>query len=274
MIRKSVNNILLLFVLLLSIVACSTKKNVTTVSVKQLADTRFVASSPAAASSRECLSGNAKLSLSVGDKQLSSSGTLRVKKNEGIQIGISPLGIIELGSIEFFPENARLIYKLGKEYTDVPYSSLSFLERSGIDYQMLESLFLNRLFIPVVDETGSLVKGVTLVREGDELLVKTVSGDVVYTFAFEQSTGNLVSCKGIHKSGVEVLCRYGNFEPLEGTPFPRTITITISGVTPAVSLSFKLSNLKATDFDFSPRKISASYDKIPIEQMIKSLGNI
>lgn len=274
MTRKNVNKILLLFVLLLSVVACSTKKSIATVSVEELADAKFVASSPAATSSRECLSGNAKLSLSIGDKQLSSTGTIRIKQNEGVQIGISPLGIIEVASIEFFPGNARLIYKLGKEYADVSYSSVPFLERSGIDYHMLEALLMNKIFIPILDESGSLVKGATLVREGGELLAKIIRGDISYTFAFEQSTGNLVSCKGLHKSGVEVLCRYANFEALEGTLFPRTITISISGVEPAVSLSFKLSNLKTADFNFSPRKISTSYDKIPIETLIKSLGNI
>jgi hypothetical protein len=79
------------------------------------------------------ISGNAALSLRVNGSDINLKGKLRIKRNEGIQITITPLGLIEAASIEFLPQKVRLINKLTKKYTEVPYSEASAIGLAGIN---------------------------------------------------------------------------------------------------------------------------------------------
>ena len=126
--RKSVNRVLLLLLLLSFLAGCATKKNGAALSPVAVESAELVALSPAATVVHDGLSGSTRLSASIGGKQFSSSGTLRIKKGEGVQIGITPLGLVEVACVEFFPAEARFIYKIGKEYASVPYSAVNIHE--------------------------------------------------------------------------------------------------------------------------------------------------
>lgn len=272
--RKSVNRVLLLLLLMSLLAGCATKKNRVAFSPVAVESAELVASSPAATLVHDGLSGSTRLSANIGGKQFSSSGTLRIRKGEGIQIGITPLGLVEVACIEFFPAEARFIYKIGKEYACVPYSAVPFLKQSGIDYSMLESIFMNRLFLPGDISIEKFLAGAEYSVDGS-LVVATYKADgITYSFAFEKESRNLVSSRGKHSSGIEVVCNYSDFEQLDGTSFPRKMVLEVNGIAKPVSLSFVSSNLKAGKVSFSPRKISSSYDKLEIEEVIKSLGNL
>ena len=60
------------------------------------------------------LSGNANINIKVSGSNISLKGKLRVKRGEGVQISITPLGLIEAACIEFLPQEIRFINKLTK----------------------------------------------------------------------------------------------------------------------------------------------------------------
>ena len=261
-----------LAVLLLA--ACSTRKEVT-VSTADVERMELVSHSPAVAAGGDCLAGSMKFTAVVDGNSMTTRGTLKIKVDEGIRIGITALGLVEVACIEFLPERARLIYKLGKEYADVPYSGVSFLQDTGIDYKMLESVLLNRLFSP---GGGNAVLALDKMRYAEEegcITAQTskVNG-VVYKYFVDKATGNLVRSEGLHDSGGKVVCRYSDFVTMDNDrPFPRTIELALEGVDGGVTLQFVLSRINSSSFDFVPQVISPSYGKTDITELINSFEN-
>ena len=273
MIKRDVNRILFLIALLLTVASCSTRKSVALLSPDDKAAAQVVASSPAAVSIVENLSGSVKLAADVAGKSFSSSGTVRIKSGEGVQIGIVPLGLFEVACLEFLPLNLRFINKLEKEYADVPYVSVDFLQKSGIDYSMLESVLLNRIFIPGRG-AGNVETDFSYSVTPEHVVATTGEIDgIVYTFTVERATGNLVTTVGKHSSGATVTCTYGNFASLDGRPFPNTVSLVLGGVGKPASLTFRFSGLKTKNVSLTQRKVS-SYDKIPVGDIVDALGKM
>ena len=265
------------FILLLSLslllVGCKTRKNTLETKVIDMETMELITASPSVALPRTCLSSNLKLSVNVDGNPFSAKGTMRVKEGCGVQIGMTALGLVEIACLEFLPKNMRLIYKIGKEYAEIPYSDVSFLQNTGIDYDMLESVLLNRLFSPDGRPFLLAMKDMTFANEGNCATVTTAeTNGVVYKFYIDRTTGELVQSEGAHVDGGKVICKYSNFYTVNGVTFPHVILLTLEGVGSNASLQFILDRVDTGDFNFTPRRVS-SYGKLEIEQMLKSLGN-
>ena len=271
--RRWVDKILSLFLVVLLLVACSTKKKVT-VAPADVEKMEFVSQSPSIASSTDCISGNVKFTAVVDGKPMTTRGTLRITADEGIRIGITALGLVEVACLEFLPENARLIYKIGKVYSELPYNQVSFLQESGIDYRMLVSVLMNRLFSPGMDDVSSLLTKMQYSEDESCITAQTTKmNGIVYKFFVDKNTGNLVRSEGLHDSGGRVVCRYSDFALLGDRPFPRTIELELEGVDTSVTLQFVLLRVNSEPFDFAPQEISSSYEKTDITDLINSLEN-
>ena len=254
--------------------ACSTRKS-TTLSPADVEMMEIISHSPAFAGSTNCLTGNMKFTADVDGSSVTTRGTLRIKNGEGVQVGMTALGLVEVACLEFLPDNARLIYKIGREYADLSYSSVPFLQEAGIDYGMLEAVLLNRLFLPGSGSADFPLDKMTYGEEEGRITAQTAEmNGIVYKFFVDGNTGNLVRCEGTHENGGRVVCRYSDFSPLDNDrPFPRTIELTLEGLDTEVTLQFVLSRASTAPFDFAPRTISPSYGKRDIMELINSLGN-
>lgn len=272
--RVKFGKILTFVFAVLLLAACSTRKGVT-VSTADVARMELVSHSPAVAGGGGCLTGSMKFTAVVDGNSMSARGTLKIKAGEGIRIGITALGLVEVACIEFLPENARLIYKLGKEYADVPYSGVSFLQDTGIDYKMLESVLLNRLFSPGGGNAALALDKMRYAEEEGCITAQTAKvNGVVYKFFVDKASGNLVCSEGVHDSGGKVVCRYTDFVTMDNDrPFPRTIELALEGVDTGVTLQFVLSRVNSSSFDFVPQVISPAYGKTDIIELINSFEN-
>ncbi|MBO7230763.1 MAG: DUF4292 domain-containing protein [Bacteroidaceae bacterium] len=273
---RNTGNKFVLAALLFSMVLVGCKTKVSTVETMPLdkESMDMVMSSPSVVVPRTCLSGNVKLSVNVDGSPFSAKGTMRIKEGNGVQIGVTALGLIELACLEFLPENMRLIYKIGKEYTEVPYSDVTFLEKTGINYSMLESVLLNKLFSPDGRPFLQAMKDMSFGNEGNCITVTTkeING-IIYKFYIDKIKGELVQSEGTHVDGGKVICHYSDFCTVNGATFPHTILLTLEGVGSAASLQFVLDRVDTRNFMFTPRSVS-SYKKSKPEQMLKLLEKI
>lgn len=270
--RDADRHILLLIFSLLFFASCSTKRAAMgDASVAPLVE--IVSSSPAVATERTTLSGGVKLSANIGGKEVSGRGTIRIKENEGVQIGITALGLVEVACIEFLPDTLCFIYKVGKEYTCLPYTSVPFLERAGLDYQVLESVLMNRVFAADGKLGAQALETMSFADEGEFVTATTDKENaVVYKFYIEKSTGNLVRSEGVYNSTAKVVCIYSGFEELDGVAFPHIIDLSLEATGMPATLQFKLSNLDADSFEFKRRRIGSSYDRLDIDEILRSLS--
>lgn len=270
--RDADRHILLLIFSLLFFASCSTKRAAMgDASVAPLVE--IVSSSPAVATERTTLSGGVKLSANIGGKEVSGRGTIRIKENEGVQIGITALGLVEVACIEFLPDTLCFIYKVGKEYACLPYTSVPFLERAGLDYQVLESVLMNRVFAADGKLGAQALETMSFADEGEFFTATTDKENaVVYKFYIEKSTGNLVRSEGVYNSTAKVVCIYSGFEELDGVAFPHIIDLSLEATGMPATLQFKLSNLDADSFEFKRRRIGSSYDRLDIDEILRSLS--
>ena len=93
------------------------------------------------------LTARATISLKAGTKDISVGGSLKMKRNDVIQLSLTFLGI-EVGRMEFTTTDVLIIDKINKQYVRAPYSQASFLESAGLDFYSLQSLFWDELFEP------------------------------------------------------------------------------------------------------------------------------
>lgn len=87
------------------------------------------------------------MDVSALGKGVTLSGTLRVKRNDVVQLSLSLLGF-EVGRMEFTPADVLIIDRVNKQYVRAPYSQVSFLRTAQLDFYALQSLFWNELFVP------------------------------------------------------------------------------------------------------------------------------
>jgi hypothetical protein len=131
--------------------SCSSRKNLqedtrsVSGKVETLADKPSIA--PVELSSR-CLSANVGLTVTLGQEKLHVKGKLKMKNGEGVQVSVTPLGIMEAACIEFLPDNINVIYKLKQITTKILYADAAYIGLSGINYAVLESIFHNAVFLP------------------------------------------------------------------------------------------------------------------------------
>lgn len=273
--RNKINGIcIFLSFFLLMLCSCSSKKELSRPSAADVALAEIVASSPSVVSADRCLSAGVRLYADVGDNSMSARGTMRIKHDEGVQIGITALGLVEVACLEFFPSSVRVINKIGREYSDISYSNVDFLHRTGIDYAMLESVLMNRIFSPDGMAIADMLKKADIRSLGDTILISLPEyKGIAYNFLIDKTSSNLIQSEGIYSNGAKVMCSYDDFQEVETKLFPRVITMTLSGTGKRVSLKFELNNINFDDFLFSPRKLSSGYRKQESTDLLKSLGN-
>lgn len=217
------------------------------------------------------LSSNIKLTLRAEDEKVSLKGKLRIQKDSGIQISIAPMGLAEMVCIEFLPSKVRFINKLEKTYTEVPYTETAIIGLSGINYDVLESIFLNRVFQASGEPAYMGIEDFT--QENTQSLYKLTTGKgttMQYSFAIDKANGYMTSCKCSSKTGENIICDYSDFKDFDGILFPNMMCISFKGEM-TLSLDFEHSKLSEKEFKFSPRKLNSSYSKQTIEDFIYSI---
>ena len=95
------------------------------------------------------VSGKVALTLNMeGQKDAKVSATLRLKRGESIQLLVAPLLGIEVARLEITPDGLLAVDRLNKRYVNVSFEELSRLANTDLSFNILQSLFLNELFLP------------------------------------------------------------------------------------------------------------------------------
>lgn len=264
------NNILLLFIFsILLLVGCKSSKTVPIATSK--ADIEQIKSMPAFTSGMDGISAKMRLTVNINGKTVSSSGNIKVKRGEGVQLSITPLGIFEAARVEFLPLYVLYINKIEAEYAQVDYSAISLLKEHGIGVSQLESLLLNKVYIPAGLSADKLLAASVITNVTGGVLVSYQVNDVTYEYHIDKSTGLLVKSVGTHKNGISLSCTYENFEQVGEVLFPASIELDLAGVTTTANLLFSLGRVKENGV-FTPTKPSASYKRVSAASLLKLLG--
>lgn len=224
-----------------------------------------------------------KISFSIDamGKDISVDGKLNMRKNEVIRIVLTPLGLMEVGRVEFTPDYVLLMDRINKEYVKASYSEVDFLQKNGLDFYSLQSLFWNELFIPGQQKMSDnmLQKFDVDLSNETQRTVSLSNNDLDFSWNTTASTGMINSASAQYRSNSSnastVTWNYGSFVAMGSKSFPTDQAISFSSK--AVKAGQKMTvtiKLKkpSNDADWDAKTtVSDKYTKISAEDILRKL---
>lgn len=229
-----------------------------------------------------CISSKIKFTLTMGQKDISVSGSLNMKRDELIRVRLTPMGLVEVGRIEFTKDYVLIMDRMHKEYIKAGYDEVDFLRSNGLDFYALQALFWNQLFIPGTHRIVPSSLGMFTVAAGNtasDAAVALKCGDMSYRWNADKTTGRINSVSmtygGKKAAGTSVTCKYGTFKPLGTGKFPSDITLSLSSdaIKQGLNLSMNLSlgNIDTPDDIDGCTKVSDKYRQVSLNEVMQRL---
>lgn len=215
-----------------------------------------------------------KARIDVDGKDISTSGTLKMKKDEVIQVSlVDPiLGITEVARLEFGKDRVLVIDRLNRRYIDEPYSKVSFLQKANINFDALQSLFWNEIF--QVGKTNVDPDKFNYMEVTDNIVSLDYEDRLLtYSFTAEKDNGHLTKTE-VHSptnAAHRLTIDYSNFEDFNGKDFPSGICLQFKSGQKIMSLAFNLSSLRENAGWEAHSSVSKKYEKVDAEKLLKIL---
>ncbi len=217
------------------------------------------------------LNAKLRLSMDVDGKSLSTTGTMKIVRGEGMQIGVTAMGLFEVARFEMYPSEAQFINKINKEYALLRYCDIPFLGAVALDYSILEALFLNEPFVSGGEDFEKALNRMSVVKlDGQYQINVPEKHDIRYSFFVDALTGELVKTQAFYKN-ISVDCKYSDFEKAGEYTFPRAMNITIDGLGKKVNIAVKFSNLRNDTLQLKKSNLSG-YKELDVTDMLKQLN--
>ena len=225
------------------------------------------------------ITAKASIKLQAGEKSAGVSGTLRMKRDDVIQLSLAFLGLMEVGRLEITPDYFLLIDRMNHQYVRVAYSQVPFFQQSGIDFHTFQSLFWGELFLP--GDAGKAPQSQSYEQEiaGDTLrLTSEVRRQAALHFVASLSRALLLQTSVVARdSHADPLMSwdYSNYKSFCGKQFPTGMLMKLSAGTLKAQVTLSLSNLKNnSDWQTRTEVNTKKYKQVSIESIIRRLASL
>lgn len=220
-----------------------------------------------------------KLSLSTDSKSVSVGGTLRMKRDDVIQLSIVTLGVFEVARIELTPDYFLGIDRVGKRYVKAAYTDVSLFKSAGIDFYTLQALFWDELFVLGAGKATPTEKQFRKSVDGVRIrLTNTDSRQAVLSFSVNTASGLIretTVSPHAEDAAPYLSWEYEDFGSLGRKSFPTWNFLTIGGSSNPVKAVLSLSSLKnSTDWETRTETPGRNYTKITAEELLSRIMNL
>ncbi len=215
----------------------------------------------------------------VGGKEVSANGTLRIKKDEVIQVSLQvPLLGIEIGRLEVTPDYILVIDRFHKQYVKAPISELTTKAKTNLDFYSLQALFMNQIFLPGNKETSEKDMqsfNINDTTDSNRTTQLTYSDQKLgYTFLLQNNGLLSESLIATQNNSYKLKWDYSSFKKFVNRSFPHSMTINIIGGKTPVEADIDLSRI-SNDSDWDTHTtVSDSYKQISLEEVVKKISNL
>lgn len=224
--------------------------------------------------SQQCITAKVKVEFQGAGKDLSVNGQLRMKRDDVVQLSLTFLGM-EVGRLEFTPQDVLIVDRMNKQYVRAAYSEVSFLKSANLDFYSLQALFWNELFIPGERAVKNHVSRFQLKENGTTTLLSlTDTPRLNYTFTTQardariermDASGRNASDKGTFTFS------YSDFTSFAGRTFPSGMKMQVTGAGKDMGLALHLSRL-GNDSDWQQRTtVSSKYTRRSVDEVLGRL---
>ena len=217
-----------------------------------------------------------KAHASMGTQGVTLGGSLRMKRNDVIQLSLTFMGLMEVGRLEFTRDNVLFIDRIHQRYARVSYSHIDFLSAADLDFYALQAIFWNEIFVPGSPDIAQVLSRFTLASSGDHTLLSLTSAPKLdYAFLTQTKTAQLTRTS-VHSKNVSnadnLECIYGNFVKLGGKSFPTTLNVKFNSRKP-LSLDLTLSSLNNASDWTTRTSVSSKYKEMDANKLLENIMN-
>ena len=228
-----------------------------------------------------------KFTVNVGNKEISLSGNLRMKRNDVIRLQLMALGLVEAARLEFTQDYVLIMDRINKQFLKAPYHDVEFLRNSGINFNTLQALFWNELFQPgKADLSKEDRKLFTLKSLGDgEAVINFEDGDgekvhskMFYSWLVNELTGRIKTTNIMYRDAAngntQLNWDYREFKDLGSKLFPSDMNVTLTTPKKEVKLGIRLNSLNNDD-DWDLRtRVSSKYREVEVDEILHRIMSL
>lgn len=249
--QKRGEGLLLLFATVLFLASCGSKKNVVAggnaMMEKQPSLVDVVQAVNSKRVTEPCISAKMSLNLSTSKNSTRVGGSLRMKRNDVIQISLVALGLMEVGRLELTPDYMMLVDRMNHQYVKCDYDEVNFFREAGIDFYTFQSLFWDELFVLNGDGNAPESGSYNLKKDADGVkLVNSQDRNVALTFVLN-AANQLVEETRFSRAYSEdavVKWQYADWTKLGEQDFPGTMKLSFELLYENVEATFRISSVK------------------------------
>jgi hypothetical protein len=218
-----------------------------------------------------------KFSVESGPQKLTLTGNLRMRRHDVIRLQLMAFGFVEAGRIELTKEYVLIMDRINKQYLKVPWISVDFLRNSGIDFNTIQSLFWNELFVPEnmnFDKPNEKGSGpYNMMESGHDMILSLEASKLDYSWLVDRQTAFIEMANVMYKDKVNGASQlnwdYEDFKPLNKNMFPYKHMITLNTGGKEVKLGMTLNHI-GSDTEWEPRTlISNKYREVSIDEILR-----
>ena len=218
---------------------------------------------------------NAKTAITFSYKghEATVKGRLRMRRDDAVQLSFTALGLMEIAVIELTPEKAYIIDRVNKRYAVFDYSS-GKANLAGINFNTIQSLFWNRLFIPGEKEVWNNTKDFSISKMNTQRLVEPSRQRILKCKFYTDA-----DCKQLQQTNLSLqqyaaTWRYDNFESIDAYAYPTTHDISVSSTSHTIGAHIELNNFSTLDTGWQSGTDLARYKQVNLEQLMSILEMI
>ncbi len=224
------------------------------------------------------VSSKIKLTLAMGDKEAAVGGTLRMKRDDVVQVTLVAFGLMEVGRLELTPDYFLILDRMNHRYVKKSYDEVAFFQRSGIDFYTFQSLFWNELFLFGNKGQTPEESDFMAAQQGNNiLLMDKESGRMMLNFVVNEKDGTVSHTRvsGTQSADTKVMdWTYADFKETEGGLFPARMEMLLNLTSKPITLSFELNNLRQSDGWDTRTRLSDKYQELPLDAILNKIMNL
>lgn len=221
----------------------------------------------------EFVSTKTAITINYNGHNVTVKGRLRMRRDEAVQMSITALGLMEIANIEFTPKGAYIIDRVNKRYVLFDYSS-GWMNLAGINFNAVQALFWNRIFIPGEKEAWRQTADFTINDAGNQCLVEPSRQRMLKCKFYTDG-----ECKELQQTDLSIqqyaaTWRYDNFEPLDTYAYPATHDISVNASALTIGAHIELTSISTLDTGWQSGTDLSRYKQVELDQLMEILNMI